>query len=364
MKICFLADGGSIHTVRWVNAMAEKGHDIHLVTMCAKLKHQIDKNVAIYQLPVTHFVGYYLNAGRVKKVVRKIKPDLVHTHYASGYGTLSRLLNFSPTLLSVWGSDVFEFPYQSKIKRRILEKNLRAASQIASTSVVMKKQTEKFVNPKIPIVVTPFGVDMQKFNGRKKDQNHDTINIGMVKTLEEKYGPRYLIEGTALLIERLRRDGPPSLLGQLRLIIVGEGSQLEELKQLAKDRGISQITTFTGAIDHDVVPEILSKIDIYCAPSLTESFGVAVVEASACEIPVIVSDVGGLPEVVVDGETGYIVQAQNSQQIACRLYDLVIDEAKRRQFGQNGRKFVQLHFSWKDNVALMESVYRRILNLQ
>lgn len=363
MKICFLSAANSIHTIRWVNAMADRGHDVHLISALSEKLDKSSNKVTLHKLPYIGPISYYLNARKVRKIIEKIKPDIVNAHYASGYGTLARLVTFTPTLLSVWGSDVFDFPYQSSVKRRILEKNLSAATQIASTSFVMKKQTEKFVKPELPIVVTPFGVDVNKFRRIKGNVYRDKIRIGMVKGLEEKYGPRYLIEATALLIDQLKKNGHKSILDKLQLVMVGGGNQLNELEVLVNKLGISPFVTFTGVIPHDRVPEMLNSFDIYCAPStLSESFGVAVIEASSCELPVIVSNVGGLPEIVKDGETGYIVEPKNSEEIADRLYELLLDEQKRRQLGKSGRKLVLSRYEWEDNVSKMEAVYDELVS--
>lgn len=364
MKICFLACASSIHTVRWVNTLAEKGHDVHLITMHKPDKDKIDDRVNVYILPLNPPMGYYLNVFKVRKLLKQIKPDILNTHYASGYGTLSRLVNFKPTLLSVWGSDVFDFPYQSKINEKILRKNLKAATQIASTSFAMKEQTERFVSSNLPIEVTPFGVDINLFKPNQNREEKDTVTIGIVKRLEEIYGIEYLIRATAVLINQLKKNQLNEIAEKIRLLIVGEGSLLYKLQNIARDSGISHITTFVGAVLNTKVPEYLNKMDIFCVPSLQESFGVAAVEASACELPVIVSNVGGLPEVVKDGETGFIVESKDIQQLVARLHDLVINPELRMRLGKNGREFVNSLYNWEENVERMEKIYENLIKMK
>ncbi|OAO83531.1 Glycosyltransferase [Anoxybacillus flavithermus] len=364
MNICFLAPASVIHTVRWVNALVDRGHEISLITMHPPKLDTMHPNVKIYNLRIPAPIGYYLNYIQTRKIINRIKPDIVNAHYASGYGTLARLVNFHPTLLSVWGSDVYDFPYESKIKMKIIKKNLESATQIASTSFAMKKQVERLITPRLPIEVTPFGIDTNMFFPNRDKKEKDIITIGIVKKLEEKYGVRHLIEAVSLLIGMLKENNQEEIASKIRLLIVGEGSQLEELKLLTKRLNISEITTFVGAVPHDQVPSYLNKLDIYCAPSTldSESFGVAIIEASACELPVVVSDVGGFPEVVKDGETGYIVERKNSKAIAKRLYELVQSPQKRGVLGKNGRNFVESLYNWDDNVRKMESVYQKLID--
>jgi L-malate glycosyltransferase len=361
MNIAFLAPANSIHTVRWANALAERNINVTVISMHKPEANAFHSNVKIILLPFKGTLGYYLNFWSAKRLINKLKPDLLHTHYASGYGTLSRLINYHPCLLSVWGSDVFQFPYQSESKKYILIKNLKAADKIASTSLAMRDQTEKFHQPTEEIAITPFGIDLTKFKPENnKKPNDDIITIGMVKSMENIYGPQYLLQSIPLLLERLEKEENP-ILHKIKILMVGRGSKIGELKKLSNQLGIGHLITFTGEIPHTKVPEYLNKIDIYCAPSEMESFGVAVIEASACEIPVIVSNVGGLPEVVKDQVTGFIVESKDSAQIAEKLYELVTNSRLRKEFGENGREFVKNLYDWNQNVSGMIDVYRSVI---
>jgi glycosyltransferase involved in cell wall biosynthesis len=362
MKITFISGASVIHTVRWVNAMAKRGHDVSLLTQHKENLNTFDNSVDIYELPIKNKLGYYLNYPVAKYYINKIKPDIVNTHYASGYGTLSRLINFTPTLLSVWGSDVYDFPYESDIKREILIKNLNAATEIASTSYVMKTQTKNFINDK-KIHVTPFGIDLEKFSPDHSKRDSDIINIGIVKKLSPKYGIEYLIRSFKILLNNddIIKYG---LKKKLRLTIVGKGKQRKYLENLTKELGIEDATNFVGVVPYNEVPNYLNSLDIFCAPSTldSESFGVAIIEASACKLPVIVSDVGGLPEVVDNGNTGYIVSSKDSKAIAEKLYELVFDESKRKSMGNKGRKKVAELYDWNKNVDKMETIYQDMIN--
>lgn len=360
MRICFIAAASSIHTVRWVNALSEKKHDIHLITMHKELKDKINPAVTVYDLPFKSPHGYYMNYPFAKKTIQSIKPDVVNTHYASGYGTLSRLINFKPTLLSVWGSDLLLFPYAKKRNMKILIKNLRAANAIATTSNVLKEQTNHFLTSPKEIFLTPFGVDLNLFSPNY-NYSEEFITIGIVKSLEEVYGIRYLIEAISILLKVLSIKGYENISEKIRLLIVGGGSQLSSLELIVKNLKLENITTFTGSVPHSNVPQYLKKIDIYCAPSLSESFGVAVIEASACALPVIVSNVGGLPEVVINNETGFLVEPKDAENIAEKLFELVINKNKRRIMGSRGRDFVYNFYNWQTNVLQLEQTYMKIM---
>lgn len=359
MRIAFLAPASSIHTVRWVNALAERGHIIYLLTMHPSTP-RLHTNVSMHVLPVRNALGYYANAFVVKRLLKQLKPQILHVHYASGYGTLGRLSGFQPMLLSVWGSDVYDFPFQSKRNMRIIRKNLMAAVRICSTSTAMAKQTSKLGIDVDKITITPFGVDFKKFYPGSYDETAKPITIGTVKHLSYKYGIDVLIRAFHLVKQdRFSSTDPYSA---IRLLIVGEGPSKQELVDLVSALNLNDVV-FYGKAAHDDVPDIIRTMDIFVVPSRldSESFGVAAVEASACGVPVIAADVGGLPEVVVQGQTGYIVPKENSEALAKALKRLIDNNELRHQLGLKGREFVRQRYDWEENVSIMEKVYRNIM---
>lgn len=363
MKILILAAGNDIHSVRWANQLALHGNDVHLCYV-SNQKPAMDKyidGVFLYELKVPAPYGYYLNMLQLKKIIRKIKPDILNAHYSSGYGTLARLVNFSPYLLSVYGSDVYDFPYQKKMNMRIIKKNLRAADQIASTSHAMARQTASLVNmPVSKIHITPFGVDIEKFSNKCANKDTNKIIIGSIKKLSPKYGIKYGILAIEYLVKKLRKDHNNL---NIEYRIYGEGEEKQELDLLAKECGISNIVKFMGRIPHEVVPQVLNEMDIFLGNSIldSESFGVAIVEAMACEVPVIVTDVDGFKEVVDNGDSGIMVPRKNPKAMAEEINKLIEYPELRKEIGQKQRKRVIENYNWIDNVKKMEGIYKKMI---
>lgn len=361
-KIVLLSNANSIHTIQWAKYLVELDIDIHVVSQ-QPMSPNFPKNISVTILPYNGFIGYFLNVLPLKKILEEIKPDLINVHYASGYGTTARLVNFHPYVLSVWGSDVFEFPYRSFLHKFLLKKNLQVADVIASTSHSMAVQTKLFVSNKRSIEITPFGVDLKKFDLRKKSYKPDSeiLVIGTVKTMKHVYGIDILLNALSILYKKLESQSS-AICQKLQFRIVGGGEDIDELKRLTIELGIQHLTTFVGAVPHEKVPEELSKLDIYVALSRRESFGVAVIEAQAMGLPVIVSNVGGLPEVVQDGVTGFVVQSENPQQAAEMLEKLIFDVELRKSMSLKGQQFVCSYFSWQACAKKMAQVYQNTLN--
>lgn len=359
MRILLVGPASSVHIQRWYRSLRERGHDVVLATQHPPTDPSVVQG-DIHMLPFRGTAGYWLNAPSLRRLVRTMRPDVLNVHYASGYGLTAAIVRHRPTLLSVWGSDVFEFPYQSWFKGKLLRWNLRRADAIASTSEAMARQVQRLVPEREDrIHVTPFGVDTTAFAPLPRHSSGSEITVGTVKSLADTYGIDTLIRAFALLRadQELVRSG---FSDRLRLLIVGEGPSRAALERLACDLDVSDVTNFAGAVPHSQVPEWLNRLDVYVAASRMESFGVAVIEASACCVPVVVSDAGGLPEVVEQGRSGYVVEKDRPDLVAERLKRLVVDGELRRSLGAAGRRFVIDRYEWQKCVDRMLSCYSAV----
>lgn len=357
MKICYLADINSAHTHKFLNYFVKKGYDIHVISLG---KGEYD-GVKVHSLDIEDDVmkgksekgkvGYLKKIKRVKELINEIKPDILHAHYASSYGLLGALANYHPYIISVWGSDVYDFPIKSPIHKMIIKYNLKKADYILSTSNIMKKETEKYTNKDIK--VTPFGVDINKFYPNKIES--DEIIIGTIKTLEEKYGVQYLVKA----FKKVKEENKDL---DIKLRIGGKGSQEDYLKNLCRELQIENDVTFLGFVKPDDVIKEFQRFDISVFPSTldSESFGVAAVESEACGTPVIVSNVGGLMESTKPNETSLVATKESVEDLAEKLNILVRDKELRIKMGKAARMFVEENYSLEKNFDDINKIYLHI----
>ena len=353
MRIALLGPANSIHLQRWAQALVERGHAVGVFTQHACDRKLLPTAANVFVLPRSGALGYFTNAWRARELLTRWRPDVVNAHYASGYGTTAALCGVRPVLLSVWGSDVYDFPYESALKGRLIRGNLRRATAIASTSHAMARQVQRLTPERSEIAVTPFGVDLARFTPDASRRPRGRLTIGIVKSLATKYGVDLLLRAFAGLVADADVQALPD---ECRLLVVGDGPQRAQLEALAGELGIASRSEFAGAVAHAEVPAWLNRFDVYAAPSRldSESFGVAVIEASACAMPVVVSDAGGLPEVVRDGETGLVVARDDAPALQAALKRLVLDAALRERLGQAGRAHVEREYEWGHCVDVME----------
>ncbi|PRR75453.1 glycosyltransferase [Clostridium thermopalmarium] len=352
-RICILGDADSIHTKKWIDYFSELNYEIHLISL-RDTKYKYANNVSLYVLnpPFSSKLSYFLLIPKVKKLVKKINPDILHSFYASSYGMLGMACRHKSYIVSAWGSDIYEFPKSNIFNKVLLEKILKSARVVCSTSKDMAREIEKYYEGEI--ILTPFGVDIEKFKCTTPILANNYITIGITKGLEKIYGINYLIEAFSELSKEWIKDN-------IRLLIVGDGSEKENLKLLCKDKGIESKVTFTGRVRNEEIPHYLNQMDIVCFPSLSESFGVAAVEAGSCKRPVLASNVGGLKEVIIEGYNGYLVEKENSKMIKEKLKFMLSNKNNLLVLGENARKHVEENYNWKNNAKIMIEVYSRYI---
>jgi len=368
MKVLLLADPASSHVIKWANGLLEKGLEISIFGLSSYDRLQYNAGVKIDIFAIPQFIKwqadgsllktiYLLALPHLKKKIRDLKPDIIHAHSASSYGLLGALSGFQPFVISVWGNDVYNFPQKSSFLKKVILYNLKKTDMVFSTSKVMAEETKKYTDKNIQVI--PFGIDVEKFLP-KKTENYffeNDLVIGTIKSIEKKYGTENLVRAFKKV-----KDNHPDI--PLKLLIVGRGSMTNYIKSLVKDLGIESDVKITGFVSYDKIPDYHRMLDIYVAVSTedSESFGVAILEASACENPVIVSDVGGLPEVVDNNITGFVIPHSNVDLLAEKI-ELLLDEDLRQKFGKAGRAKVMNHFKWEDNLKQMVNNYNQILNI-
>lgn len=366
LKVLLLSDPFSAHTINWANGLNQKGLDVTVFGFSDFDQSQFDSGVKVISYKFPDYIKYksdgnlsktvYLSAlHQVNKLLKKLNPVILHSHFASSYGLIGALTRYNPFLISVWGTDVYNFPKKSVLNKKIFQHNLLRADKIFSTSQIMAEETKKYTNKNIEVI--HFGVDVEKFKpvSEKIIFNKEDIVIGSIKALENKYGIIELFNAFKTLKVKYQ-----SL--TLKLLLVGRGSLENEIKSLVKQYNLEDCVTTTGFIQPMDIVKYHNELDIMVAYSTddSETFGVSVIEASACEKPVIVSDKGGLKEVVQDMKTGLIVPSNNPDLLATALEKLILNPDLREKLGKAGRERVINNFSKDDSLNKMIKNYEEI----
>lgn len=335
MKIIFLGSASSIHTLRWVNNFSKVFVNSEIILLSLhSINQKFSKKIKLIKLPYKAPYGYLLNYFYVKNIIHEFKPHIVHSFYATGYGFLARISFHKKIIISLWGSDILLFPKKTIVHYNLLKFILSGAKFLTSTSKCMIDEFKK-MNLRKKVYHIPIGINVKNFNFHSN--KNDKIILGTIKSLEKVYGIDILIKIFYEFTKRTEFDS--------ELHIYGKGEELLNLSKLAQDLGIEKKVIFKGFIESALVPSALNSLDIFLAFSRSESFGVSVIEASSCCLPVVVSNVNGFKETVIDKKTGFIFNTDNVNEIVNKLIDLSLDEDLRIKIGQNGREYIKSTYS-------------------
>jgi len=357
-----LSNALSVHTQRWAQAFAQRGHDVHLFSVNSSEIEGVHVH-PVYIGPKNSktvfwkLLSYFYFFLTIRRRLKKLNPDIVNAHYASINGVIAAFSGFHPLVISVWGSDVIAAngPRLPLILRAALRYALKRADLICATSGYLAIQTRRFTNPFQRIERVPFGVDCDLFkpsdNGQMK--NSQQFRIGFVKSLLPRYGPEFVIKAMPLICR---------FVPNAKLIMVGQGRLKNDLIKLARSLNVEDKVEFTGFVPNKDLPKILQTFDVFVLASLRESFGVVLLEAQACGVPVVATNIGGVPETCIDGQTAYLVPPEDSAAIAEFVLFLAKQPAVREQFARNARKFVLANYQWHTNVAQMLALFAELTN--
>ncbi len=364
LRITYVADAWNVHTHRWVGYFKDRGCEIKVISYrpweipgVEIYVHSIPPN-GISTVPPFRQLYYLRDYMRVRS--RLEWADIVHVHFIYRFRFNLVYKGLPRLIVSTWGYDVVGESDKPEPESQTYWKKyvLRQATVLTATTEFLARATREYAPEGREIKVIPFGVDLDRFDPARYPQGRDEdqpFRIGFLKHLRMKYGPDVLIEATRVIRDRGYR---------IRTIIAGEGEDEDELRRLARDKGVGRIVDFVGRIPHEEVPGFLAGLDVFCMPSRSESFGVAAVEAEAMEIPVVATTVGGIPEAVDDGVTGMLVPPNDTVALADAVCSLLDDQGRRRSMGKAGRQFVRERYDWLENAGRMERLYRSLIETQ
>ncbi|MCL5949760.1 MAG: glycosyltransferase family 4 protein [Candidatus Bathyarchaeota archaeon] len=350
--------------------LTARGHEITVFTSSNTAKQSVAKvnGVRVFSLKqMSKIYNVPIVPSLFWRLLHEEKPDVIHAHqypvFFSDVAAATSWLRNIPLLLHVHVvseaksalSGFISDRYYSTLGRHTLQ----TADTVVVPSLAYKTKLQKMHLNREKIQVIPYGIDTRKFQNNAKSEAFKTRYncqgskvILSVGRLNYQKGFQYLIKAM------------PSVLHQIpnvKLIIVGEGEQLSYLRQLSKSLGVSQSVIFTGAISQAEIPNAYSAADVFVLPSLFESFGISLIEAQAAGKPVIGTRTGGVPEALVDGETGLLIDPGNFEQLEVAIVQALSDKDLAWKMGQRGIKFVETRFSIHAVVNSITKNYEKLV---
>ncbi|MFH2138896.1 MAG: glycosyltransferase family 4 protein [Candidatus Omnitrophota bacterium] len=343
--------GISSYCVSLSNTLAQKGHTVFIASASGEMSVQLShENISQVAIPIRTkselSPRVFLSIFKLVRLIRQQKIDIIHAH--------TRVTQIVAYYLSKITKVPFTTTCHGFFKRNIGRQIQPAwGDKVIAISDAVKKHLmiDFYVNEK-QIALIPNGIDISRFRVTQKrnDKNIPARTVGIVARLSPVKGHMYLIEAMARVIKEFP-DG--------RLLVFGDGNIKYKLIKQAEELKIAEKVFFLPSVSNTA--EVLQEIDIFAMPSLQEGLGLAILEAQACGIPVIGSNVGGIPTVIKHDLSGLLVQPKEPMSLAGAIMRLMESKELAIRLGMHARDEVVRNFNLETMVVKIEEMYKEIL---
>lgn len=367
--VCYPTYGGSgVLATELGHALARRGHSVHFVTYAQPMRlDRYQDNIYYHEVetpsyPLLEFNLYTLAlAGKIIDVARYEKLDVLHVHYAiphaiSGYLAREILQGTDPVSLvtTLHGTDITLVGLEPSF-HPLVKFSLERSDAVTAVSQHLAEKTRQSFDIESPIDVIPNFVDTTVYKrepcealSRQLGSKDEFVLMHI-----SNFRPVKRVQDCVRILAEVRRSV------NARLVLVGDGPERSDVERLVREMDLMQHVTFLGK--QSALPEILAMADVFLLPSQQESFGLSALEAMACEVPVIATNIGGIPEVVRHGETGYVAELGDVQRMAKYCVELLTTPKKLAAFRENARKRAVERFGIDLIVPMYENVYTRAI---
>jgi glycosyltransferase involved in cell wall biosynthesis len=354
LKICYLANASSIHTVRWARHFSRRGHDVTVLTFTDS-KIEGVKTVCLPASGQGARLNLFGILPTVRRIVGEMHPDILHAHYVTSYGLAGALCGYHPFVATAWGDDVLIDPERSFLYRIMVRWVFSRADFVTSMADHMTELMIKrgYVKPD-RIITLPFGVDTSMFNPGIRVSKSDGQPLTVISTrhLSAEYDVRTLIAAIPLILNKLP---------DTRFIIVGEGELRSSLERMTDGLGVSTHVSFVGRVDHETLSRLLGQSDIFVTTSLSDGNNISLNEAMACGLLNVASDIPANREWIIDGESGFLFRVGYAEDLAERVIQAAGSPELRRRAAEMNWRIIQERGSWRKNMDRMENYYMHLL---
>jgi glycosyltransferase involved in cell wall biosynthesis len=343
--------GGQDQLFSLLKGLRQRGHDVHLICQPDTLlgTRAGENGILVHPLAIRSEVGPIAFLSLIP-ILRRVRPDVLafNTPKAIFVGTLAA------KFASVGAEIIFRrvnFPLRRNLFSRL--KYTWGIDRVIAISESIHLQLQMCGIPASRIQTIYEGMDLSSYPKpaqlRQRNPAEPAI-IGTVAHLSQEKGINYLIEAASLI---------PRVQERMRFVIVGDGKCLHELEDLARSKGVQDVFRFAGF--HSRTYPFMQSFDIFALPSLSEGLSSAILEAMAASLPIVATRVGGIPELVTDGENGRLVAPANPEALAYALQQMVDDPEASAKMGQRGRERMEEQFTLERKIVETEQLCYTLL---
>ena len=363
--VCYPTYGGSgVVATELGMALANKNHEVHFISYSQPFRLDVFSNkinfheVSVPEYPLFEYIPYEHNlTAKLVDVVLHEKLNLLHVHYAIPHASAALSAKqilaaqgiYIPIITTLHGTDITLLGKDKSFKS-VIEFAINNSDAVTAVSKSLKKETLDSFKLTKEIQVVPNFIDskLYKFENDKvlrrsfaKDSEKIIIHISNFRKVKR-------VQDVLKVFAKIRKEIPS------KLLLIGDGPERLEMEQLCRNLDLCDNVRFIGKLK--AVERVLSVSDLFLLPSETESFGLVALEAMASKVPVVSSNSGGLPEVNIEGKTGFLLDVKDIDGMARKAILLLADENKLEQFKENAFSHA-MEFDLPNILPLYEKIY-------
>ncbi len=360
MRIIYFSLGYSTHDYRFLKAISDGGHEVYFVQLEGN-QRQVESRAIPENVNQVIWKGgrepfrwskLFSLISDFRRLTREIKPDLIHAGPIQTCSLVAVASGFRPILTMSWGFDLMDDVNKSKWMQWITSYVLRNTDYFTSDANVTRDKALAYgMNPEKTIVF-PWGVDLEHFSQKKEERGKkEGFVLFCNRSWEERYGVDVLAKAFVQVAQQ--RD-------DVRLILLNGGSQGAKLRQIFQRGGVDELVTYGGQISQNDLPNWYHQADLYISPSHVDGSSVSLMEALACGLPCLVSDIPANKEWVAENENGWLFRDGDVNHLAEKILMALNQPEKLHQMGQAGRRSAEKRADWKKNAEALMNIYRSL----
>lgn len=335
--------GSGVLATELGKALAKKGHEVHFISYSqpARLEAFVENifyhEVYIPQYPLFQHAPYETAlAGKMVEIVKSNNLDLMHVHYAIPHASAALLAKMilkeeginMPVITTLHGTDITLVGREASYEP-VVTWSINQSDAVTAVSDSLVRDTMKHFAIKRPIHMIPNFIDFERFNKKPRQHFKDLIAPNNERIIVHTSNFRKVkrVEDVVRIFNIIQQKIPA------KLLLIGDGPERSNIEKVCRELSVCNKVTYLGK--QEAIEEILSICDLFILPSESESFGLSALEAMACEVPVISTNAGGLPEVNVDGVTGFLSDIGNYEEMAANALSLLENDELLLKFRKN-----------------------------
>ena len=354
MRILYISDAMSVHTRRWAESFRDAGDEVHV----ASFRPAQLPGIAVHVLPTFGMgrAGYALAVPFLRRLARRLQPDVFHAQYLTSYGFIAAMAGLHPLVSTAWGSDVLVSPRQSSLARALVGVALRAADQVTTVAEHMNAAVVALGGSPDKVIAAPFGVDVELFRPPATGRA-EPPPLRIICT--RNFAPVYSVHTVIDAVGQLHRENV-----ELRLELVGDGPLRSELEGRVQGAGLREVVRFHGHVDHPRLVSLLGQAHLFVSPALSDGNNVSLNEAMACGCFPVATDIAANSQWIDNGRNGLLFAAGDAAALAGCLRRAGRDSSLRAQAQRENRRIVEQRADWRHSMAAMRDIYDRLAHGQ